>query len=154
MKIFSNLDEISEVFPTPILTMGNFDGVHFGHQSIFRLVQERAKRLSGTSLVLTFDPHPQKILSPDKEFYLIEKVLNQSGAFRHPSETLQNWIRRLQKNQPVSPQLHDLKSMLELHYRYRFDSNGIKATERARLKSDSQSWIDRYIKLNNRVNKS
>jgi riboflavin kinase/FMN adenylyltransferase len=54
--------------------MGNFDGVHFGHQSIFRLVQERAKQLSGTSLVLTFDPHPQKILSPDKEFYLINHI--------------------------------------------------------------------------------
>ena len=74
MKIFSNIDEIAEIFPTPILTMGNFDGVHFGHQSIFRLVQKRAQQLDGTSFVLTFDPHPQKILFPDKEFYLINHI--------------------------------------------------------------------------------
>ena len=81
----------------------------------------------------------------DSEFYLIEKVLNQSGAFRQTSETLQNWIRRLQKSQPASPMLNDLKSILELHYRYRFDPNGIETTERARLKSDSQSWLDKYF---------
>lgn len=51
--------------------MGNFDGVHFGHQHIFRLVRNRAQQLRGTSMVLTFDPHPQRILSPNNEFYLI-----------------------------------------------------------------------------------
>jgi len=71
MKIFSTTDSISETFPTPVLTMGNFDGVHFGHQHIFRLVKERSQQLGGTSMVLTFDPHPQRILFPDKEFYLI-----------------------------------------------------------------------------------
>lgn len=71
MRIFSTGDRIPEVSPNPILTMGNFDGVHFGHQHIFRLVKERAQQIGGTSIVLTFDPHPQKILSPDKEFSLI-----------------------------------------------------------------------------------
>jgi riboflavin kinase/FMN adenylyltransferase len=70
-EIFSTIDNVSRVFPTPVLTMGNFDGVHFGHQHIFRLVKERAQQLGGTSIVLTFDPHPQRILFPDKEFYLI-----------------------------------------------------------------------------------
>jgi riboflavin kinase/FMN adenylyltransferase len=71
MKIFSKTDKIPEVFPTPVLTMGNFDGVHFGHQHIFRLVRKRAQQFGGTSMVLTFDPHPQRILFPDREFYLI-----------------------------------------------------------------------------------
>ncbi len=74
MKIFSNIDEISEMFPTPILTMGNFDGVHLGHQHIFQLVRDRAQELRGTSVVITFDPHPQRILFPDREFYLINHV--------------------------------------------------------------------------------
>ncbi|GAK56901.1 riboflavin biosynthesis protein RibF [Candidatus Vecturithrix granuli] len=74
MKIFSTLQEVTEIFPTPILTMGNFDGVHFGHQHIFRLVCERAQHLQGTSMVLTFDPHPQKILFPDREFFLINHI--------------------------------------------------------------------------------
>lgn len=71
MKIFSASETIVGHFPTPIVTMGNFDGVHFGHQSIFRQVKKRAQELQGTSVVLTFDPHPQKVLYPDKEFYLI-----------------------------------------------------------------------------------
>jgi riboflavin kinase / FMN adenylyltransferase len=74
MKIFSTTDTISEVFPTPVVTMGNFDGVHFGHQSIFRRVKARAQQLGGTSIVLTFDPHPQRILFPDKEFFLINHI--------------------------------------------------------------------------------
>ena len=74
MKIFSTTDTISEVFPTPVLTMGNFDGVHFGHQAIFRMVKARAQQLGGTAIVLTFDPHPQKILFPDKEFALLNQL--------------------------------------------------------------------------------
>lgn len=74
MKIFSTLQEVTEIFPTPILTMGNFDGVHFGHQHIFQLVRERAQHLQGTSMVLTFDPHPQKVLFPDREFFLINHI--------------------------------------------------------------------------------
>lgn len=74
MKIFSTLQEVTEVFPTPILTMGNFDGVHFGHQQIFQLVRERAQHLQGTSMVSTFDPHPQKVLFPDREFFLINHI--------------------------------------------------------------------------------
>ena len=71
MKIFSAREAIAGHLPTPIVTMGNFDGVHFGHQAIFRQIKQRAQELHGTSVVLTFDPHPQKILYPDKEFYLI-----------------------------------------------------------------------------------
>ena len=74
MRIFSTLQDLPEHFSTPILSMGNFDGVHFGHQHIFQRVRERAQQLNGTSIVLTFDPHPQKILAPDKEFFLINHI--------------------------------------------------------------------------------
>lgn len=74
MRMFSTIQEVTEIFPTPILTMGNFDGVHFGHQHIFQLVRERAQHLQGTSMVLTFDPHPQKVLFPDREFFLINHI--------------------------------------------------------------------------------
>ncbi len=74
MKIFSAHEPILRHFPTPIIAMGNFDGVHFGHQAIFRQIKQRAQELHGTSVVLTFDPHPQKILYPDKEFYLINHL--------------------------------------------------------------------------------
>ncbi|PIE34587.1 riboflavin biosynthesis protein RibF [candidate division KSB3 bacterium] len=74
MRIFSTIDEIQETFPVPVVTLGNFDGVHLGHQSLFKQVQERAQQLRGTSIVLTFDPHPQRILYPEREFYLINHI--------------------------------------------------------------------------------
>lgn len=74
MKIFSAIEQLTECFPSPILTMGNFDGVHLGHQHIFRLVKERAQQLNGTSVALTFDPHPRKVFFPDKEFFLINRM--------------------------------------------------------------------------------
>ena len=45
-----------------VLTIGNFDGVHRGHLSLFRKVIERAESIKGISAVMTFDPHPLKIL--------------------------------------------------------------------------------------------
>jgi len=74
MEIFTSFQDMQQPPTTPILTMGNFDGIHRGHQHIFRLVQQRAKELQGTSCVLTFDPHPQKALFPEKEFFLINHM--------------------------------------------------------------------------------
>lgn len=71
MKIIKGLENIQEKFEYPVLTLGNFDGVHLGHQKIFEMVQNRARETGGTSIVLTFDPHPQRVLFPGKEFYLL-----------------------------------------------------------------------------------
>jgi transglutaminase-like putative cysteine protease len=85
----------------------------------------------------------------DSEFYLIENALIESGFVRQSSETLQNWIEKLQINQPASHLLNDLRSILDLHYRHRFDPKGINTTERAALKSTAQSWLDKYNKFKN-----
>ena len=50
----------------PVATIGNFDGVHRGHQAIFARVIERARALGGTSLAITFDPHPLMVLAPGR----------------------------------------------------------------------------------------
>jgi len=55
----------------PVVTLGNFDGVHLGHQKIFRLLIDRAKQLNGTSVVYTFEPHPIKVLYPERRMPLI-----------------------------------------------------------------------------------
>jgi riboflavin kinase/FMN adenylyltransferase len=52
------------VRPYPVGTIGNFDGHHRGHQALLKLVVETARQTQGTALVLTFDPHPVKILAP------------------------------------------------------------------------------------------
>lgn len=78
----------------------------------------------------------------DSELYLIEKVLKESGFTRHHSETMKNWLSRLEKDLPASYSINELKGILELHYRYRFDPQGITPAERRRLKSAIRSWLE------------
>lgn len=51
---------------SPVLALGNFDGLHRGHLKIIERIQRGAIERGGTSVVLTFDPHPPRILRPDK----------------------------------------------------------------------------------------
>jgi riboflavin kinase/FMN adenylyltransferase len=53
-------------YPNPVVTIGNFDGVHIGHQKIFRRVVEKAKEIHGTPMAITFDPHPVRVLAPER----------------------------------------------------------------------------------------
>jgi riboflavin kinase/FMN adenylyltransferase len=48
------------------VTLGNFDGVHLGHQKAFALLRERAKELRAPSVALTFEPHPVSVLRPER----------------------------------------------------------------------------------------
>jgi riboflavin kinase/FMN adenylyltransferase len=50
--------------PHPVLTIGNFDGQHRGHMALLQAVVETARAKGGTPMVLTFDPHPARVLSP------------------------------------------------------------------------------------------
>ncbi len=51
---------------SPVLALGNFDGLHRGHAKIIERIQRGASERGGTSVVLTFDPHPPRVLRPDK----------------------------------------------------------------------------------------
>ena len=66
MRIVRGLKNFNERLPSPVLTLGNFDGVHLGHQAIFKKVIERAREINGTSIVFTFEPHPLKVLAPER----------------------------------------------------------------------------------------
>lgn len=66
MRILHGLIDLKGMFPRPILTIGNFDGVHLGHRAIFQQIIQRAQAIGGTSAMLTFDPHPLKVLRPDQ----------------------------------------------------------------------------------------
>ncbi|MBI3932411.1 MAG: bifunctional riboflavin kinase/FAD synthetase [Acidobacteria bacterium] len=50
----------------PAVSVGNFDGVHRGHQVLVEVAVRDARSLGGTAVVLTFDPHPSHVLSPDR----------------------------------------------------------------------------------------
>lgn len=58
-------------FKNPVLTIGSFDGVHLGHKTILERVVSRAKAVGGESILLTFEPHPRKILYPDRTLGLL-----------------------------------------------------------------------------------
>ncbi len=64
MKLIDRIENLTEKFPYPVVTIGNFDGVHLGHQAIFRRLSDRAKKKNGTSIVFTFEPHPLKVIAP------------------------------------------------------------------------------------------
>lgn len=65
MKVFNGIGEIGERMERPVLTVGNFDGVHIGHRRVIDLVVERAREIGGTSIVMTFDPHSRVFFNPD-----------------------------------------------------------------------------------------
>jgi riboflavin kinase/FMN adenylyltransferase len=66
MILITDLNHVSEKFDRSVITLGNFDGVHLGHQDLVRMVVRRAKETGAVSMVVTFRPHPLKILAPEK----------------------------------------------------------------------------------------
>jgi len=64
--LITDLKEITTPFPGSVITLGNFDGLHLGHQELVRKVVRRAKEMGARSIVVTFRPHPLKILAPEK----------------------------------------------------------------------------------------
>lgn len=71
MEIIRGLEALRESYPNTVVTIGNFDGIHLGHQRILFWVIKRAEEMKGTSMVLTFEPHPVKILAPEKEIKML-----------------------------------------------------------------------------------
>ncbi len=65
MQVFYHLEEVPHDLGSTVLSVGNFDGVHRAHQYVLREVVERARAMGGKALVVTFDPHPTRILRPD-----------------------------------------------------------------------------------------
>jgi len=79
MNIIYDLNELERPLKNPVLSIGNFDGVHKGHLVLFDKVKERAKAIEGQSAVITFEPHPIKVIKPGNGpllITLIEQKLN------------------------------------------------------------------------------
>jgi riboflavin kinase/FMN adenylyltransferase len=66
MKIIRGLDNIPSFSTQTVLAIGNFDGIHLGHQKILHFLHQRAKQLHFPSSVVIFSPHPQNVLGKDK----------------------------------------------------------------------------------------
>lgn len=70
MAIF-HLQEGLPEFKKAVITIGSFDGVHQGHKKILKTLVDKAKEVGGESIVITFDPHPRKVIRPDIPIHLI-----------------------------------------------------------------------------------
>lgn len=84
MRIFNNIETLPRL-KNPVVTVGSFDGVHLGHQQILTYLKDAAAKYDGESVVITFHPHPQQVLHPNNDFFLINtaeenaKLIEQQG---------------------------------------------------------------------------
>ena len=70
MEIISDLTK-PLALKNPVVTIGNFDGVHLGHQKIFSEVTAKAEEIGGTPIAITFHPHPVRVLAPERGLKMI-----------------------------------------------------------------------------------
>ncbi|MBS1496744.1 MAG: bifunctional riboflavin kinase/FAD synthetase [Bacteroidetes bacterium] len=85
MKVYKDMNQLPE-FNKAVLTIGSFDGVHVGHSQIISQLLEEAANIGGTPILVTFDPHPKKILQNiSKPLYILNtpeekyNLLHQKG---------------------------------------------------------------------------
>jgi len=71
MTLIEQLEKIRDPFPNAVVTIGNFDGMHIGHQALFRQVIRKAEEIDGTSVAMTFEPHPIRVLKQNGQPPLI-----------------------------------------------------------------------------------
>jgi riboflavin kinase/FMN adenylyltransferase len=109
MKAFSDIEDQQLSMIGSVVTLGNFDGIHLGHQALLRHTVEEAKRLGYPSIVLTFEPHPLKVLAPERaprllltyqdkldlfQAYGVDIVIAQRFDRQFASITAEDFVRR------------------------------------------------------------
>ncbi len=78
MKIYHQLSEFKKL-TNAVVTIGTFDGVHYGHQKIIKRLCELAKSTGGESVILTFFPHPRMIIDPENQDLKLINTINEKA---------------------------------------------------------------------------
>ncbi len=82
MRVFTDLNQLP-IFRRAVVTIGSFDGVHYGHRLILRKMHELARKIDGETVVITFDPHPRTIVQAgDPDFKLISTTAEKIELLR------------------------------------------------------------------------
>lgn len=82
MRVIRHLEHVKPALSRVVLTLGNFDGVHLGHQAIIGRAQDEARGIQGQVVVLTFHPHPVAVLAPDKAPPFIQPLRDRLATLR------------------------------------------------------------------------
>lgn len=82
MQILRSISELSQLSGPLFLAIGAFDGVHLGHQAVISTSARHAKDADGTPVVVTFDPHPAKVLRPDDAPHLLTATQHKIALIR------------------------------------------------------------------------
>lgn len=73
MQVHHSIENLP-TFSNAVITIGTFDGVHEGHQKIIKALLTEARSVQGESIIITFHPHPRKIVNPDASLQLINTL--------------------------------------------------------------------------------
>jgi riboflavin kinase/FMN adenylyltransferase len=73
MQVHRSIENLP-LFKNAVITIGTFDGVHEGHKKIIGALKNEAKTISGEAVIITFHPHPRKIVRPNEHLQLINTL--------------------------------------------------------------------------------
>src|SRR3954464_3619478 len=82
METLRSISELSRLQGPLFLAIGVFDGVHLGHKAVISTSAEHARTVNGTPVVVTFDPHPEKVLRPEKAPHLLTATQHKIALIR------------------------------------------------------------------------
>ena len=110
----------------PVLTIGNFDGLHVGHRAIMKMVLARARDLGGQAVVYTFEPHPRKVLRPERAPQLLTtldqkiELLEEMGVDVAIFEPFDRAFAEIEPEKFVREYIHRRIRPLEVYVGYDF----------------------------------
>lgn len=126
LEIFRGISELNRTFKSPILTLGNFDGVHLGHQTILDLVIARARALGGESILYTFEPHPRRVLQAESDLRLLDtfeqkvETLEKLGLDAVIAEPFDREFAQVSPERFIGHHIHECIRPVEVYVGYDF----------------------------------
>lgn len=121
MQIFHGIDQIPAAFGPSVASIGNFDGVHLGHQKILDAVTTAARSTGARAVAITFDPHPLRLLKPEAAPQVLTpteeklRLLDQAGIDAVVVLPFTEALSRLSAREFVQRLLVDHLSVTALH---------------------------------------
>jgi riboflavin kinase/FMN adenylyltransferase len=126
LRTIAGIASLERPLERPVVTIGNFDGVHLGHRAILETVVRRAEDLGGEAVVYTFEPHPRKVLRPESAPRLLTtleqkiELLEQTGVDAVIVEPFTREFARTEAEDFIRSRLHEMLHPAEVYVGYDF----------------------------------